>query len=93
MARMGWCPRGRLFEAASCGAPILTDWWEGLDAFFELDSEILVARTTGRRARRARDADGDLASLARRARERTLDEHTAARRAREMIAALELAAA
>ena len=29
MAAMGWCPSGRLFEAAACGAPILTDWWEG----------------------------------------------------------------
>jgi spore maturation protein CgeB len=31
MARTGWCPSGRLFEAAACGAPVLTDAWEGLD--------------------------------------------------------------
>jgi hypothetical protein len=34
MAEMGWCPSGRLFEAAACGRPLLSDNWEGLDAFF-----------------------------------------------------------
>ncbi len=34
MAAMGWCPSGRLFEAAACGAPILTDAWPGLEDFF-----------------------------------------------------------
>ncbi len=35
MARMGYCPSGRLFEAAACGgAALLTDAWEGLDQFF-----------------------------------------------------------
>jgi spore maturation protein CgeB len=34
MAALGWCPSGRLFEAGACAAPIITDWWEGLDAFF-----------------------------------------------------------
>ena len=46
MARSGWCPSGRLFEAAACGVPILTDEWEGLDAFFEPGREILIARGT-----------------------------------------------
>jgi len=35
MASMGYCPSGRLFEAAACGTAVLSDWWEGLDAFFE----------------------------------------------------------
>src|SRR3954470_18344581 len=46
MAEMGYCPSGRLFEAAACGTPILSDWWEGLDQFFESGREILLARTT-----------------------------------------------
>jgi spore maturation protein CgeB len=46
MAEMGYCPSGRLFEAAACGAPILTDVWEGLELFFEPGREILTARTT-----------------------------------------------
>ena len=43
MATMGWCPSGRLFEAAACATPILSDWWDGLDAFFEPEAEILIA--------------------------------------------------
>jgi spore maturation protein CgeB len=46
MAEMGYCPSGRLFEAAACGTPVVSDWWEGLDAFFTPGSEILIARTT-----------------------------------------------
>src|SRR6185369_8117440 len=41
MAEMGFCPSGRLFEAAACGAPILTDTWEGLDQFYTPGEEIL----------------------------------------------------
>ncbi len=46
MADTGFCPSGRLFEAAACGAPILSDNWEGLDAFFTPGEEILVAHDT-----------------------------------------------
>jgi spore maturation protein CgeB len=93
MARSGWCPSGRLFEAAACGVPILTDAWDGLEAFFTPGREILVADTTGDVLMAMDLADEDLIAMARRARERTLDEHTAQRRAREMVAAFEAAAA
>ena len=88
MAEMGWCPSGRLFEAAACGAPILTDWWEGLDAFFAPGSEILVARGTEDSVAALRLGGAELAAIRRRARERALDEHSAARRAGELEAAL-----
>ena len=91
MARSGWCPSGRLFEAAACGVPILSDGWAGLDAFFTPDAEILVADTTDDAMRALATPPATLAAMARRARERTLDEHTAARRAGEMIAAFEAA--
>jgi len=42
MARFGYCPSGRFFEAAACGAPLVTDWWSGLHTFFE-DDEVFVA--------------------------------------------------
>jgi spore maturation protein CgeB len=93
MAKSGWCPSGRLFEAAACGVPILTDAWDGLEAFFTPGREILVADTTGDVLMAMDLADEDLIAMARRARERTLDEHTAQRRAREMVAAFEAAAA
>lgn len=90
MAALGWCPSGRLFEAAACGAPVLTDAWEGLDAFFAPGREVLVARDTADTLE-ALDR-GDLARIGRAARERALDEHTSERRARQLVAALEEAA-
>ncbi len=47
MAASGYCPSGRFFEAAACGAPIITDWFRGLDSFFEPGEEVLVASDTG----------------------------------------------
>jgi spore maturation protein CgeB len=87
MAALGWCPSGRLFEAAACGIPVLSDAWEGLDSFFEPGREILIARETADTLE-ALDR-GDLESIGRAARQRTLDEHTSARRARELIGLLE----
>ena len=93
MASSGWCPSGRLFEAAACGVPILTDWWEGLDHFFEPGREILVARTTEDALAALNLPQAELDAIARRARDRTLAEHTATRRARQLVAALETVAA
>ena len=44
MARYGFSPATRVFEAAGAGACIITDYWEGIDFFFEPDVEILVVR-------------------------------------------------
>jgi spore maturation protein CgeB len=93
MAELGYCPSGRLFEAAACGTPILSDWWSGLDEFFTPGAEILVARGTDDAVAAVELEDDALASIARRARERTLDEHTADHRARELEQAVEAATA
>jgi spore maturation protein CgeB len=45
MARYGFSPATRVFEAAGAGACIITDYWEGIDFFFEPGKEILVAKT------------------------------------------------
>ena len=92
MAAMGWCPSGRLFEAAACGVPVLTDRWDGFDAFYAPGSEMLVARTAEEALAALALGDAELAAVARRARERTLAEHTADRRAAELIAAVEASA-
>ena len=91
MAAMGWCPSGRLFEAAACGVPILSDAWPGLDSFFEPGRDILVADTTEAAMAALALPRQDLEAIARRARERTLAEHSAARRAAEMVDALDRA--
>jgi len=93
MAQMGYCPSGRLFEAAACGAPILTDTWEGLELFFEPGREILNAATTEDALEALDLAPADLAAIARAARERTLDEHTSAHRAAQLLRYLESSAA
>ena len=46
MIRSGYSPSVRLFEAAACGVPIISDWWTGLDEFFRPGREILVARNS-----------------------------------------------
>ena len=89
MKEMGYCPSGRLFEAAACGAPILSDPWEGLDQFFALGSEIIVARTADDTLAALQLPEADLRRIGRQARDRALDEHTASHRARELEALLE----
>jgi spore maturation protein CgeB len=84
MAATGYCPSGRLFEAAACGAPIVSDAWPGLERFFDPGDEILVAETTGDVVEALQLSDRDLQAIARRARDRTLTEHTADRRAEEL---------
>lgn len=88
MAEMGWCPSGRLFEAAACGAPILSDWWPGLDEFFTPESEILVAQCSGDAIAALNLDDGTLRRIAARARERVFEEHTSERRTEELEAFL-----
>lgn len=89
MALMGWCPSGRLFEAAACGVPILTDDWPGLDEFFEPGAEILIARTTDEAMAALALPDATLNAIAVRARARALARHSARARADEMVQAFE----
>ncbi|TAK10204.1 MAG: glycosyltransferase [Candidatus Manganitrophaceae bacterium] len=91
MVETGYCPSGRLFEAAACGVPILSDLWEGLDQFFEPGSEILIARSTEEAIGAIELPAGALSKIARAARERTLAEHTGERRADDLEQALEAA--
>lgn len=85
MARMGWCPSGRLFEAAACGTALLSDTWQGLGDFFEPGREILLAETPEEAIAALSLPREEVARIAKAARERTLAEHTADRRARQML--------
>jgi spore maturation protein CgeB len=84
MARMGWCPSGRLFEAAACGVPVLSDSWPGLEEFFAPGSEILVAERREDAIAALDLSAEELARIARAAQERTMAEHTADQRVREL---------
>jgi spore maturation protein CgeB len=85
MARAGYSPSVRLFEAAACGVPVVSDAWVGLDEFFTPDEEIFVCRSTatalqilGETREHARCRVGE------RARQRVLRAHTPAHRAQAL---------
>lgn len=91
MAAMGWCPSGRLFEAAACGTPIVSDDWPGLSSFFVPGEEILIAHNAADMLAALTHSDDELQRIARRARERVLAEHSSARRAAEFVMLIESA--
>ena len=86
MARYGYCPSGRFFEAAACGTPIVSDRWPGLDAFFEPGEELFLVAGTADVLDALGCSDSVLAQMAASARRRTLDEHTGDHRAEELVA-------
>jgi spore maturation protein CgeB len=91
MATCGYCPSGRFFEAAACGTPIVTDWFRGLDSFFDPQNELIVAHCTEDILRALDFSDTRLKRIARDARQRTLDEHTGYQRSLTLLAAFEAA--
>jgi spore maturation protein CgeB len=85
MIAAGWSPSVRLFEAAACGVPIVSDWWPGLDELLEPDREILVAHSATEALACVRDLpETRRRAIGERARRRVLAEHTAAHRAAEL---------
>jgi spore maturation protein CgeB len=85
MVEAGYSPSVRLFEAAACGVPIVSDRWEGLDAYFRIGTEILVSGSPEETLAILRETPEDVrAEIGRRARERVLAEHTAAHRAAQL---------
>lgn len=85
MIKAGYSPSVRLFEAAACGVPIISDYWDGLESFFEFDTEILLARTSDDVLRMLRQtSEIERTQIADRAREKVLSHHTAAHRAAEL---------
>ena len=82
MLRMGFSPSVRLFEAAACGVPIISDRWPGLETIFVPGKHILVARSSQEVLSYIREfPDPERRRLANRARELVLARHTAAHRA------------
>jgi spore maturation protein CgeB len=90
MARYGYSPPTRIFEAVGAGACLITDRWKGIDLFLEPNREVLVAadgdevaaHLDGLTATRARE-------IATRARRRILAHHTYAQRAVQVHEVLE----
>lgn len=82
MVQAGWSPSVRLFEAAACGMPIISDPWPGLEAFFTPGKEILLARNAADVLGYLRDMpEAERRQIGRRALDRVLRSHTATHRA------------
>jgi len=85
MVRAGYSPSVRLFEAAACGIPIISDHWPGLSEVLDPGSEILVARTAAESLRCLRETpEEERAAIGERARKRVLSAHTSAHRALQL---------
>ena len=94
MIAAGYSPSVRLFEAAACGTPIISDYWEGMETLLDPRSEITLAQNADMVLRVLRFRSEPLRrSGAAAARQRILANHTAAHRAGELEAHLLEAAA
>jgi spore maturation protein CgeB len=90
MARYGFSPPTRVFEAIGAGACLITDNWEGIDLFLEPDREVLVAEDgNGVAAHLESLTPARAREFASRARKRILARHTYAHRAVQVHRLLE----
>jgi len=86
MAVMGYCASGRLFEAALCEVPVLSDSWIGIETFFNPGEEIILVKTAKDVVNALKMPLKERQIIAKAARRRVLREHTAEKRAQELIA-------
>ncbi|MCK1392551.1 glycosyltransferase [Bradyrhizobium sp. 1] len=85
MRALGFSPSVRLFEAAACGTPVISDRWPGIETIFEPSREILLASTSRDVVEILRDMPEERRrTIAENARRRVLADHTADHRARQL---------
>jgi spore maturation protein CgeB len=93
MVAAGWSPSVRLFEAAACGAAMISDRWPGIERFFAPGSEILLPTSTEEVVEILQSTHSDdRRAIGAAARQRIVAEHTAERRAEELEALVTLGA-
>lgn len=84
MIQAGYSPSVRLFEAGACGTPIISDYWQGLESFFELGTELLVARNSDEMLQCLETPEDERQAMGRRLREKVLSAHTSEHRALQL---------
>jgi spore maturation protein CgeB len=84
MIRAGYSPSVRLFEAAACATPIISDHWKGLDELFAPGEEILIANSSEETLKFLGMSGRERRRIGERARRRVLAEHSAQHRALEL---------
>jgi spore maturation protein CgeB len=86
MAKVGFSPPTRVFEAAGAGACVITDQWEGIEAFFQPGSEILMAGSPEEIVHLLRTIPQKKAKkIGQAMRERALHQHLYSQRAQQVI--------
>lgn len=92
MVVLGHSPSVRLFEAAACGVPVISDCWQGIEDYFKPGEEILLARNGDDVARYLREIDEEERKrIGERARARFLSDHSPDRRAAQLEQVIETA--
>ena len=85
MIKAGYSPSVRLFEAAACGVPIISDYWEGIETFFEPDKDILIARSASQVQEYFKNiSKEERKQIGENARQKVMKNHTAKARAKEL---------
>jgi spore maturation protein CgeB len=91
MARYGFSPPTRVFEAAGAGACLITDEWIGIELFLEPGNEVLIARDGEAVAEHLRSLTSERArAIGSAAYRRILGEHTYAHRVAQLEALLDI---
>jgi spore maturation protein CgeB len=84
MVNWGYSPSVRLFEAAGCGCPIVSDSWPGLETILEVGEEVLLARNRADVISIVRQSsDSEVQRIGRAARDRVLNDHSSSKRAEQ----------
>jgi spore maturation protein CgeB len=81
----GWSPSVRLFEAAACGTPIISDRWPGIEEVLTPGEHVLIADESGDVVTYLDLTEPERLHIARGARERVLEAHSGLRRAEELL--------
>lgn len=84
MIMAGYSPSVRLFEAGACGVPVISDYWEGLEEFFVIGEDILIAHNSSEVLDYLQMDEADRRRLGQNMHDKVLASHTAAHRAQEL---------
>lgn len=85
MIKAGYSPSVRLFEAAACGVPIISDYWDGIETIFEPGKEILIAKTSAEVLEYFNSiSEAERKEIGEKARQKILKNHTAKARAKQL---------
>lgn len=81
MIKAGYSPSVRLFEAAACGIPIISDYWKGIESIFKPNEEVFIAKNSEDVINYLMITDDERKKVGNNARENVLINHTAEKRA------------